>query len=145
MLVDILGVAFPRMFQAISSNTVNFDILEASAGWEGDLLGGGHCLPMPDAVRNDPGYDFDDIVAYLQGPTRTWDGVMYGASIDGDMHHMNYRKDVFGSPDLAAEWTSSGGEGEFGPPTTWQQVNAYSEFLAQQLALLPGFETKAAS
>jgi multiple sugar transport system substrate-binding protein len=122
--------SFPRMFQAISSNTVNFDILEASAGWEGDLLGGGHCLPMPDSVRNDPGYDFDDIVPYLQGPTRTWDGVMYGASIDGDMHHFNYRKDVFSSPDLASEWTAAGGEGEFGVPTTWQQVNAYSEFLA---------------
>ena len=122
--------SYPRMFQAISSDTVNFDILEGSAGWEGDLLGGGHCLPMPESVLQDPGYAFDDIVPYLQGPTRTWDGVVYGASVDGDMHHFNFRKDVFGNPDLAAEWTSSGGEGEFGVPTTWQQVNAYSEFLA---------------
>lgn len=122
--------SYPRMFQAISSDTVNFDILEGSAGWEGDMLGGGHCLPMPESVLQDPGYDFDDIVPYLQGPTRTWDGVVYGASVDGDMHHMNYRKDVFSSPDLAAEWASSGGEGEFGIPQTWQQVNAYSEFLA---------------
>ena len=122
--------SYPRMFQAISSNTVNFDVLEASAGWEGDLLGGGHCLPMPDSVRNDPGYAFDDIVPYLQGPSRTWDGVMYGASIDGDMHHMNVRKDVFADPDLAAEWASSGGEGEWGPPQTWQQVQAYTQFLA---------------
>ena len=121
--------SYPRMFQAISSNTVNFDVLEASAGWEGDLLGGGHCVPMPDSVRNDPAYAFDDIVPYLQEPTRTWDGQLYGASIDGDMHHFNYRKDVFTNADLAAEWTSSGGEGEWGPPTTWQQVQAYSQFL----------------
>jgi len=110
--------SYPRMFQAISSNTVNFDVLEASGGWEGDLLGGGHCVPMPDSVRNSPAYDFEDIVPYLQSPTRTWDGVMYGASIDGDMHHFNYRRDVFSNADLAAEWSSSGGQGEWGPPRT---------------------------
>jgi multiple sugar transport system substrate-binding protein len=122
--------SYPKMFQAISTNAVNFDVLEASGGWEGDLLGGGHCVPMPDAVRNDPGYAFDDIVPYLQAPTRTWDGVMYGASIDGDMHHFNIRKDVFADPDLASEWQSSGGEGEWGAPQTWQQVQAISQFVA---------------
>ncbi len=122
--------SYPRMFQAISTDSVSFDVLEASGGWEGDLLGGGHCLPMPDSLRNDPGYDFDDIVPYLRSPTRTWDGVLYGASIDGDMHHFNYRKDVFSDPDLAVEWQSSGGEGEWGVPQTWQQVQTASEFLA---------------
>jgi len=122
--------SYPRMFQAISTNAVNFDVLEASGGWEGDLLGGGHCVPMPDSVRNDPGYAFDDIVPYLQSPTRTWDGEMYGASIDGDMHHFNFRKDVFADPDLAADWQANGGEGEWGPPQTWQQVQAASQFLA---------------
>lgn len=121
--------SFPKLSQAISSDTVNFDIIEASAGWEGDLLGGGHCVAMPDEVRNDPGYAFDDIVPYLQEPSRTWDGVLYGASIDGDMHHFNYRKDVFADPDLAEEWASSGGEGDWGVPQTWQQVQAAAQFL----------------
>lgn len=121
--------SFQKMQEAISTDTVGFDVLEASGGWEGDLLGGGHCVPMPDSVRNDPGYDFEDIVPFLQSPTRTWDGVLYGASIDGDMHHMNYRKDVFADADLAAEWASSGGQGDWGPPKTWQQVQAYNEFL----------------
>ena len=121
--------SYPKMFQAISSDTVNFDILEASGGWEGDLLGGGYCLPMPDAVRNSPGYEFNDIVPYLQDPVRNWDGVTYGASIDGDMHHFNFRSDVFSDAGLAEDWASSGGEGEWGPPTTWQQVQDYSLFL----------------
>jgi multiple sugar transport system substrate-binding protein len=122
--------SYPKMSQALASGTVDFDVLEGSGTWEGEILGGGHCVPMPDSVRSDPGYAFDDIVPYLQGPTRTWDGVMYGASIDGDMHHLSYRKDVFGSPDLAAEWASAGGEGDWGPPQTWQQVQAYSEFMS---------------
>lgn len=122
--------SFSKMQQAIATDSVGFDVLEGSGGWEGDLLGGGHCLPMPESFKNNPTYDFEDIVPYLQDPTRTWDGVTYGASVDGDMHHMNYRKDVFTSESLAEEWASSGGEGEFGPPQTWQQVQAYSEFLA---------------
>jgi multiple sugar transport system substrate-binding protein len=121
--------SYPKMSQALASGNVEFDVLEGSGGWEGEMLGGGYCVPMPDWVKNAPEYAFDDIVSYLQGPTRTWDGVMYGASIDGDMHHFNYRKDVFTSEDLAAEWASSGGEGEWGAPQTWQQVQAYSKFL----------------
>jgi multiple sugar transport system substrate-binding protein len=124
--------SYPKMAEAISSNAVDFDVLEASGNWEGELLGGGFCLPMPDSVKNNPAYDFDDIVAYLQSPIRTWDGVVYGASIDGDCHHFNYRSDVFTSEALANEWTNAGGEGDWGPPQTWQQVQQYSEFLAGQ-------------
>ncbi len=121
--------SYPKMSQSLASGNVEFDILEGSGGWEGEMLGGGYFQPMPDSVLNAPEYDYDDIVAYLQGPTRTWDGVTYGASVDGDMHHFNYRKDVFASEDLAAEWASNGGEGEWGPPQTWQQVQEYSQFL----------------
>jgi len=122
--------SYPRMAEALSSGAVDFDVLEGSGTWEGELLGGGHCVAMPDWVRNSPNYDFDDIVPYLQAPTRTWDGVIYGASIDGDMHHMNYRSDIFSSPDLAREWSAAGGEGDWGPSQTWQQVQAHSEFLS---------------
>ncbi len=121
--------SYPKMSQALSSGNVEFDVIEGSGGWEGEMLGGGYCVPMPDWVKNSPEYAFDDIVPYLQTPTRTWDGVTYGASIDGDMHNFNYRKDVFASKDLAADWTASGGEGAFGPPKTWQEVQAYSKFL----------------
>ncbi len=121
--------SYPKMAEAISSNAVDFDILEGSGNWEGEILGGGFCQPMPDSLKNNPDYDFDDIVAYLQSPTRTWDGVVYGASVDGDCHHFNYRSDVFGAEALANEWTSAGGEGTWGPPQTWQQVQQYSEFL----------------
>lgn len=121
--------SYPRASQAFSSGNVEFDVLEGSGGWEGEILGGGYCEPMPDWVLNAAEYDFDDIVPYLQGPTRTWEGVTYGASVDGDMHHMSYRSDIFSSPDLAAEWASSGGEGEWAAPQTWQQVQAYSQFL----------------
>ena len=122
--------SYPKMSQALASGNVEFDVLEGSGGWEGEMLGGGYFTPMPDAVKNAPEYAFDDIVPYLQTPTRTWEDVVYGTSVDGDMHHFNYRKDTFASEDLKVEWTSNGGAGEFGPPQTWQQVQQYSEFLS---------------
>lgn len=124
--------SYPKMAEAISSNAVDFDILEGSGNWEGEILGGGFCLPMPDSVKSSPAYDFDDIVAYLQSPTRTWDGQVYGASVDGDCHNFNLRTDIFSSPDLGTAWTGAGGEGDWGTPKTWQQVQQYSEFLSGQ-------------
>lgn len=121
--------SYPKMSQAIQTGNIEFDVLEGSGTWEGELLGGGFCVPMPDAVKNDPAYAFDDIVPYLQGPTRTWDGVTYGASIDGDMHHFNYRQDVFADQGLADEWATSGGEGDWSVPQTWQQVQSASLFM----------------
>jgi multiple sugar transport system substrate-binding protein len=121
---------YPRFAQSLASGNIDFDVLEGGAPWEGQLLGGDWALPMPDAIKSDPAYDFEDIVDYLKGPTRTWNGTLYGSSIDGDMHHMIYRKDVFADGDLAAEWASAGGEGEFGPPQTWQQVQAYTQFFS---------------
>ena len=120
--------SYPKMSQALASGNVEFDVLEGSGGWEGEMLGGGYFIPMPAEVKDAPEYAYDDIMPYLHGPTRTWDGETYGATIDGDMHHFNYRKDVFVSEDLRAEWASNGGEGEYGPPTTWQQVQQYGAF-----------------
>ena len=120
--------SYPKMSQSLASGNVEFDVLEGSGGWEGEMLGGGYMIPMPDEVKSAPEYAFDDIVPYLQGPTRTWEDVTYGASVDGDMHHFNYRKDIYANEDLKAEWTSSGGKGDYGPPTTWQQVQEYGKF-----------------
>ncbi len=117
----------PRLQQAIATGTVDFDILEMGAPFEGDVCGQGLTSVMPDWVKEQ--IDMDDYVGYLQAPVGTWDGNTYRISIDGDAHNFNYRTDVFGNEDLAAEWASSGGEGEFGVPRTFQQVKAMNEFL----------------
>jgi multiple sugar transport system substrate-binding protein len=75
--------------------------------------------------------DMSDYVGYLQAPVGTWDGKTYRISIDGDCHTFCYRTDVFSNADLAAEWTASGGQGEWGPGLirTWQGVQAVTKFL----------------
>jgi multiple sugar transport system substrate-binding protein len=118
---------YPRIQQNFATGTVDFDILEGGAPWEGDILGRGLASPMPDWVAEQ--IDMEDYVKSLQAPVGTWDGVTYRVSIDGDAHNLNYRSDIFANEDLGTEWTASGGAMEWGVPQTWQQVQEVTKFL----------------
>ena len=119
---------FAKVQQGIASGTVEFDVLEGGAPWEGDILGKGLASEMPDWVKTQ--IELDDYVGYLQAPVGTWDGKTYRISIDGDCHNFNYRSDVFANEDLAAEWSSAGMAEPWGVPTTWQRVQEVTKFLA---------------
>ncbi|MBZ9741879.1 MULTISPECIES: ABC transporter substrate-binding protein [unclassified Mesorhizobium] len=116
-----------RLQQSIATGTVDFDIIEMGAPFEGDVCGKGLTSEMPDWVKKQ--IDFDDLVNYLKPPVGTWDGKQYRVTIDGDTHNFNYRTDVFADADLAKQWKDGGGEGEWGVPKTWQQVQAVTKFL----------------
>ncbi|MBN9222722.1 MAG: sugar ABC transporter substrate-binding protein [Mesorhizobium sp.] len=116
-----------RLQQSIATGTVDFDIAEMGAPFEGDVCGKGLTSEMPDWVKKQ--IDIDDLVNYLKPPVGTWDGKQYRVTIDGDTHNFNYRTDVFADADLAKEWKDSGGAGEWGVPKTWQQVQAVTKFL----------------
>ena len=113
---------FSKIQQGVATGEIEFDVMEAAAAWEGDILGRGLANPMPNWVKEQ--VDLSDYVKLLQTPVGTWEDVTYRLSIDGDCHIFNYRSDVFSSPELAEEWSASGGEGDWGVPTTWQQVQA---------------------
>ena len=106
-----------RLQQSIATGTVDFDIIEMGAPFEGDVLGKGLASEMPDWVKEQ--IDMDDYVDYLKAPVGTWDGKTYRVSIDGDCHTFAYRKDYFG------EGSITGTE----VPTTWQEVNQISKDL----------------
>jgi multiple sugar transport system substrate-binding protein len=117
----------PRLQQSIATGTVDFDILEMGAPLEGDVCGKGLASEMPDWVKAQ--IEMDDYVGYLKPPVGTWDGKTYRISIDGDCHTFNYRTDVFSDQELAKKWKEEGGQGEWGVPKTWQQVQAVTKFL----------------
>jgi len=116
-----------RLQQSIATGTVDFDIIEMGAPFEGDVCGKGLAAEMPDWVKSL--IDMDDYVGYLQAPVGTWDGKTYRISIDGDCHNFNYRTDYFASEELAQAWKDEGHEGEWAVPTTWQKVQEVTKFL----------------
>src|SRR5436853_392450 len=74
----------PRLLQSIGSNTIDFDIVEMGAPFEGDTAGRGLLSVMPDWVKQQ--IDMDDLVNYLKPPVGTWGGKQYRVTIDGDCH-----------------------------------------------------------
>ena len=120
-----------RLQQSIATGTVDFDIMEMGAPFEGDTAGRGLLDPMPEWVAAD--IDMDDYVDYLKAPVGTWDGQTYRVSIDGDCHTFSYRKDYYESEDLAAAWAEEGDGSDWAPPTTWEAVDAHSAFLGRKI------------
>ena len=119
-----------RLQQSIATGTVDFDIIEMGAPFEGDMGVKDLLSDMPDWVMKQ--IDFDDIVNYLKPPVGTWNGKIHRVTIDSDCHTMNRRTDVFGDGDLAkqwADWKDKAGLTDWGPPKTWQQVQQVTKFL----------------
>lgn len=106
-----------RLQQSIATGTVDFDIIEMGAPFEGDVLGKGLASEMPEWVKEQ--IDMDDYVDYLKAPVGTWDGKTYRVSIDGDCHTFSYRKDYFGEGSITGKEV----------PTTWQEVNQITKDL----------------
>ena len=106
----------PRLQQSIATKTVDFDIIEMGAPFEGDTAGQGLLNEMPEWVKDQ--IEYDDLVGYLQPPVGTWDGKAYRINIDGDCHTFCYRKDYFGTGSIT---------GRMNPPNTWQEVNQISK------------------
>jgi multiple sugar transport system substrate-binding protein len=122
----------PRLQQAIATGTVDFDIIEMGAPFEGDTAGKGLLDEMPDWVKEL--IEMDDYVSYLKAPVGTWDGKTYRITVDGDCHTFAYRKDYFTDPAITAA------TGMTEPPTTWQQVQALNKALKGQMDPLTGTE-----
>ena len=116
-----------RLQQSIATGTVDYDIIEMGAPFEGDMGVKDLLSEMPDWVKTQ--IEFDDIVNYLKPPVGAWNGKIHRVTIDSDCHTMNIRTSVFADPDLAKAWKAEGGKGEWGVPKTWQQVQAVTKFL----------------
>ena len=125
-----------RLQQSIATGTVDFDIIEMGAPFEGDVCGRGLASEMPDWVKEQ--IEMDDYVGYLQAPVGTWEGKTYRISIDGDCHNFNYRADYYEDQDLAIAWKDENHQKPFAPPKTWQDVQEQTKFLKGKTDPLTG-------
>ncbi|OEO30521.1 sugar ABC transporter substrate-binding protein [Devosia insulae DS-56] len=108
-----------RLQQSIATGTVDFDIIEMGAPFEGDTAGRGLLDEMPEWVATQ--IEADDLVNYLKAPVGTWDGKTYRINLDGDTHTFAYRKDYFGDGSIS---------GLADVPTHWEDLNALPAALA---------------
>ena len=116
-----------RLQQSIATGTVDYDIIEMGAPFEGDTAGRGLLDEMPDWVMDQ--IEADDLVDYLKPPVGTWDGKTYRITIDGDCHTFAYRKDYFGDGSVT---------GMAEAPRFWEDVNEVSKKLVGKTDPLTG-------
>jgi multiple sugar transport system substrate-binding protein len=116
-----------RLQQSIATGTVDFDVIEMGAPFEGDTAGRGLLDEMPDWVAAQ--IEADDIVGYLKPPVGTWDGKTYRITIDGDCHTFAYRKDYFGDGSIS---------GMAEVPTHWEDFPALATALSGKTDPLTG-------
>lgn len=122
----------PRLQQAIATGTVDFDILEMGAPFEGDTAGKGLLDEMPDWVKAQ--IDMEDYVNYLKPPVGTWDGKTYRVSIDGDCHTLDYRTDYFTDDSIVAA------TGMNSVPRHWEDMNEFTKKVKGQKDPLSGLD-----
>jgi multiple sugar transport system substrate-binding protein len=116
-----------RLQQSIATGTVDFDVIEMGAPFEGDTAGRGLLDEMPEWVAQQ--IEADDLVGYLQAPVGTWDGKTYRITIDGDCHTFAYRKDYFGEGSIS---------GMAEVPRHWEDFPALAAALAGKTDPLTG-------
>nr|WP_055048477.1 ABC transporter substrate-binding protein [Devosia sp. A16] len=107
-----------RLQQSIATGTVDFDITEMGAPFEGDTAGKGLLDEMPEWVATQ--IDSKDLVGYLQPPVGTWNGKTYRVNLDGDTHTFAYRKDYFGEGSISGQPV----------PTHWEEIATLPAALA---------------
>ncbi len=128
-----------RLQQAIATGTVDWDIMEMGAPFEGDTAGRGLLDPMPDWVAD----------ADRHGRLRRLPEGAHRHLGRRDLPHLDRRRHPHAglshrllrrtrSSQLPGPREGNTDGSEWAPPTTWEQVNAQSKFLAGKTDPLTG-------
>lgn len=115
-----------KIMQSTATGTYLADVFQFPSQIRGDVISAGALAEVPQSVQD--AVNFDDIIPGF-ARTLMWDGKIYALPYDGDIHYVNYRKDLFSDEALSAEF-----EAEYGYPLpaegaqTWEQWRNISEF-----------------
>jgi len=131
------GELYDGIMTELEADSGAFDILFYPASWAGDIMGGGHVVPIPEEIRTQ--VDWDDILPLYRERIANWDGVTYALPFDGDSHMLYYRADLV-NPDsqYAAEFAAEYGF-TLDEPQTWTQYQAIAEFFNERTVISGGF------
>ncbi|MEP0322676.1 ABC transporter substrate-binding protein [Bauldia litoralis] len=110
-----------------------YDVMLVGPSWVADMARGGALEPL-DAYIEEYGVaeEFDDIAPAFKD-WMTYDGKTYGLVIDGDVHLLYYRKDIFDDPENKEAFKAEYGY-DLGPPETWKAFGEICQFITDKYA-----------
>lgn len=109
--IEVTTVPFADLFNKIQTDqatgTNSYDAFILAPQWHADLIIPGYLEDITDRVNNDAEIQWDDIGPFFRNFISTYEGKIYTIPLDGDLHTVYYRTDVFEENNLT-------------PPTTWE-------------------------
>ncbi len=114
---------YPTFMETLKAGDGRFDIITFGPFWTPDFAP--YLSEIPATLRQ--GEDWNDILPIFRERLMVWEGRYLTQTIDGDVHHLTYRLDLFADPDNQARFKRRYGY-ELAPPVTWDQYYAIAEF-----------------
>jgi multiple sugar transport system substrate-binding protein len=137
--IKIVEVPFDGVYEKEKTEFIAgsgaFDIVTFYPTYIGDFAGNGYLEPLDAYIQKQPASVWDPNMADLVTPFRElydkWNGKTYALTIDGDIHMMVYRKDLFENADEQAAFKTKYGK-DLKPPETWDDWLQIGQFFTRK-------------
>jgi multiple sugar transport system substrate-binding protein len=110
--IEVTTVPFADLYQTIltdqATGTNSYDAFVLAPQWLADYVTPGYFADLSERVANDPDIAWDDISPFFRNFISTYNGSIYMIPLDGDLHLVYYRTDVFAEAGIE-------------PPKTWEE------------------------
>ncbi len=114
---------FPKFLTMLQTGTSEIDVISYIPAWLPNF--NLYLSEMPLSMQN--GEYWRDILPVYRERLMKWDGKVKSATMDGDIHIVNYRADLFNDPLEKDAFREKYGY-ELTPPATWDQYYDIAEF-----------------
>lgn len=116
------GELYPKIVTSLTEGA-DFDGITMPPAWSPDFFP--YLDEMPSSIQR--GADWNDIHPVYRDRLMVWDGKVLSQTMDGDLHSLTYRIDLFEDPKEQAAFKSKYGY-DLQPPRTWKEYLEIAEF-----------------
>ncbi|MEE9322163.1 MAG: extracellular solute-binding protein [Granulosicoccus sp.] len=117
---------YPKFVTSLTTSAENFDGMTFPPAWAPDFTA--FLSEMPESIQQ--GADWDDIHPTFRDRLMVWDGKVLSQTMDGDLHALTYRIDLFEDPEEMKNFKAKYGY-DLAPPKTWKEYLEIAEFFTR--------------
>lgn len=117
---------YPKFVTSLITSAENFDGMAFPPAWAPDFTA--FLSEMPESMRK--GADWDDIHPIYRDRLMVWKGKILSQTMDGDLHALTYRIDLFENPKERKNFKAKYGY-ELAPPKNWKEYLEIAEFFTR--------------